>query len=283
MPRRSIDYSTPGNLKKIDPKTGKVVDAPTLPIICANFRHFRIASGLEQKEIAERIGVLKNAISNWETGRARPDINLIPAICRVLNITPYDLLGMPEDKPMLAARSEKLLKDYELLDDKYKNHVDTVVQSLLNIQEEERIPDLHEIELVPFSLAAGTSNNFYDITNTETVYLHDSGYLSRADCLFSVNGNSMEPRFHNGDYVYVERFPKAAPLSYGEIGAFCFGNETYIKQYEEDGLHSINPSYPTMRFDEDGASVLLIGRVLGIVDSALIATPEEIRVFCKYR
>ena len=283
MPRRSIDYSTPDNLKRIDPNTGEVVDTPSLPIICANFRHFRIASGLEQKEVAERIGVYKNAISNWENGRARPDINLIPAICRELHITPYDLLGIPEEKQMMAARSEKLLKNYEKLDDKYKNHVDTVVQSLLAIQEEEQVPDLHEIELVPVRLAAGPSNNFYDISSAETCYLHDSGYLSRADCLFSVNGDSMEPQFHNGDYVYVERFPKASPLSYGEIGAFCVGSETYIKQYAEDGLNSLNPAYSTMRFDEEGSPVFAIGRVLGVVDPESFATPEEIRLFCKYQ
>ena len=43
------------------------------------------------------------------------------------------------------------------------------------------------------------------------------------------------------------------------------GNETYIKEYQEDGLHSLNPSYPTIRFDEN-VSVYLIGRVIGILD-----------------
>ena len=283
MPRRSIDYSTPGNLKKIDIKTGKVIEAPPLPVICANFRHFRIASGMEQKEIAEQIGVFKNAISNWENGRARPDINLIPAICRVLHITPYELLGMPDESSAMDSRSKNLLKDYNKLDIKYKKHVDTVIQSLLMIQEQEQIPDLHEIELIPVRLAAGPSANFDDITNTETIYLHDSEYLTRADCLFSVNGDSMEPGFHNGDYVYVERFPKATPLSFGEIGAFCVGNETYIKQYEDDGLHSLNSAYPTMRFDEESAPVFVIGRVLGVVEPEQIATPEEIELFCKYQ
>ncbi len=282
MPRRSIKYSTPDNLNVVDIRTGKVSQAPSLPVICANFRHFRIASGMEQKEIAERIGVYKNAISSWETGRTRPDINFIPAICRELKITPYELLGMPEDKPMLSKRSEQMLRNYETLDDKYKNHIDSVMQSILTIQEEENVPDLYPIELMRDRLAAGSSVNFFDITESDTLYLHDSKYLARADCLFRVTGNSMKPRFHDGDLVYVERFPKASPLSYGEIGAFAIGNETYIKQFEEDGLHSLNPEYSTIRYDAYSTDIYTIGRVLGIVDPALIATDDEVNLFRKY-
>ena len=79
----------------------------------------------------------------------------------------------------------------------------------------------------------------------------------------------MEPDYHNGDLVLVERIPDAPSLSPGEIGAFIVGNETYIKRYEEDGLHSLNPAYPTMHFDEE-ASVYLIGRVLGILAQAAV-------------
>ena len=63
-------------------------------------------------------------------------------------------------------------------------------------------------------------------------------------------------------------------MSYGEIGAFIVGNETYIKEYQEDGLHSLNPDYKTLRFSDD-ESVYLIGRVLGILDKADYASEEE--------
>ena len=56
-------------------------------------------------------------------------------------------------------------------------------------------------------------------------------------------------------------------------------NETYIKQYREDGLYSLNPDYAPMLFDGESASVYLIGRVLGIAGPELDATPEEIRLY----
>jgi phage repressor protein C with HTH and peptisase S24 domain len=92
----------------------------------------------------------------------------------------------------------------------------------------------------------------------------------------------MEPTFHNGDMVFVEYIPNGAPLQFGEIGAFAVGNECYIKEYQPDGLHSHNERYPVMRFDDD-ASVYLIGRVLGRVDSGLVASDQEINRYLKER
>ena len=84
----------------------------------------------------------------------------------------------------------------------------------------------------------------------------------------------MEPTFRNGDMVFVEYIPNGAPLQFGEIGAFAVGNECFIKEYQPDGLHSHSKHYPVMIFDDD-ASVYLLGRVLSVVDSELIATKKE--------
>ena len=282
MSRRSIDYSAPGYVNVIDIKTGKFVEAPALPVVCASIRHNRIVLGLEQKELAARLGVHKNAISSWETGRTRPDLSLIPAICRELGITPYELFGMKEPEVLYTPREERLVSNYRKLEEKYRKHVDTMMQSLVQAQETDNVPELYEIAFQPTRLAAGPDAAIRDITEAETIYLHDTPLLHRADYLYQVNGDSMEPTFHNGDIVFVEYIPHGAPLQFGEIGAFAVGNECYIKEYQPDGLHSHNKRYPVMRFDDD-ASVYLIGRVLGQVDSGLIASDQEIRRYLKNR
>ena len=109
-------------------------------------------------------------------------------------------------------------------------------------------------------------------------YLYDVPWLDRADCVFKVNGDSMEPEYHSGDYVLIERIPDAPELKHGEIGAFAIGNELYIKEFQEDGLHSLNTKYPVMTFDDD-TKVYLIGRVLSVVDQKDIATDEDVRLY----
>ena len=88
----------------------------------------------------------------------------------------------------------------------------------------------------------------------------------------------MEPEYHNGDMVLVSRIPDAPDLQLGEIGAFIIGNETYIKVYGEEGLDSLNPAYPTMRFDES-AAVYLIGRVMGILNPRQVATEADVEKY----
>ena len=60
-------------------------------------------------------------------------------------------------------------------------------------------------------------------TEAETIYLHNSPLLHHADGVYKVNGDSMEPTFHDGDMVLVEHIPDGNALRYGEIGAsFAF-------------------------------------------------------------
>lgn len=277
MPRREINNSNPEHIKIIDIKTGEYAEAPTIPYVCLAIRQYRNELGIEQKELAARLGVNKNAVSNWERGRSRPDFNLIPALCRELSVTPYDLLGISAPQQLYTMREDKLIAKYRKLSSSVKAHVDVMMDSLLQMQDEETVPELFEIEFRPVRLAAGPDAGLHDITEAEKRYVHESPYLQRANAIYKVNGDSMEPTFHDGELVYVEDIPNGAPLHFGEIGVFTVGSETYIKEYQQDGLHSHNRNYDVMHFDGEAATVYLIGRVLGVVDQSQIASSEEIR------
>ena len=71
---RSVGKSAPNN------------DA-SLPLICERVRHYRSLRKLEQKQLAQALGITANAVSNWEQGRSRPDVALIPDLCKVLDIS----------------------------------------------------------------------------------------------------------------------------------------------------------------------------------------------------
>ena len=43
--------------------------------------------GLSQPDLAGILGTSKNYVSNWEVGRTRPDMNIIPALCRAIGIS----------------------------------------------------------------------------------------------------------------------------------------------------------------------------------------------------
>lgn len=254
----------------IDMKTGAIIQSTNVPVICQKIRYYRKKKGLEQKQLGAMVGVSGNAVTNWEKGRARPDISLIPDLCDILGMSFSEIFGMEAPKLQMTEHEKNLIKSYRELDSNSQEFISTMIDTLLEKQNQKPQRKIVELPLYGKSLAAGIgdpSELEYDI---EPFYLYESVGLARADSVFKVNGDSMEPKFHSDDYVLVERIPDGPRLRYGEIGAFIVGNELYIKEYQEDGLHSLNPNYPVMRFDGD-QRVFLIGRVIRAIQENEVA------------
>lgn len=55
----------------------------------------RRAKGISQEALAEQLNVSRQAVSKWETGTAKPELDNILALCRILEVTPNELLSEP--------------------------------------------------------------------------------------------------------------------------------------------------------------------------------------------
>lgn len=65
----------------------------------AAWRHFK---GLQQKELAEAVGVTAGAVSQWESGTFVPTHTNIAAVCDALGITMERFFGRVPKKPRAA-------------------------------------------------------------------------------------------------------------------------------------------------------------------------------------
>lgn len=66
---------------------------------------------LTQEQLAEEIGVSKNAVSKWERGLNLPDASIMPELCSILNITLNELFAgddIPDNKYKEVADSNLL-------------------------------------------------------------------------------------------------------------------------------------------------------------------------------
>ena len=61
-------------------------------IIAKNITELRVAKGMTQLELAERVGVSVQAISKWETNTGLPDISMAVPLARALGTTTDELL-----------------------------------------------------------------------------------------------------------------------------------------------------------------------------------------------
>ena len=66
-----------------------------------NIRKMRIASGMNQVELAKMLGVSKQCVSNWENDKAYPDLHTLVGISDKFNIT-LDVL-LKEDERMIES------------------------------------------------------------------------------------------------------------------------------------------------------------------------------------
>ena len=61
-----------------------------------NIKHFRIKRNLTQDQLAEQLFVTRQTISNYETGKSRPDIDMLVKISEVLGADIHQVIYGPE-------------------------------------------------------------------------------------------------------------------------------------------------------------------------------------------
>jgi transcriptional regulator with XRE-family HTH domain len=59
---------------------------------CDNLKALRKAERISQERLAEKVGVSRQSVSKWETGKSLPDASVMLDLCKILEITVNDLL-----------------------------------------------------------------------------------------------------------------------------------------------------------------------------------------------
>ena len=57
-----------------------------------NLRRIRRLRGVTQEAIARELGLQKCAVSKWEKGRTVPNAKQLTTLCKLLNVSPQELL-----------------------------------------------------------------------------------------------------------------------------------------------------------------------------------------------
>ena len=109
---------------------------------------------------------------------------------------------------------------------------------------------------LPVSAGPGV---YLDDTAAEPIYIPDNERTEQADYALRISGNSMEPKFHDGDVLLVQ---DCDSVDVGELGIFILDGNGYFKKYGGDTLISLNPEYGDILLKEY-AEAVCCGRVVG--------------------
>lgn len=109
---------------------------------------------------------------------------------------------------------------------------------------------------LPVSAGPGV---YLDDTTADSINVPDNDKTKSADYALRIKGNSMEPKYHDGDILLVENTDS---VEVGELGIFILDGNGYFKKYGGETLISLNPEYGDILLREY-AEAVCCGRVVG--------------------
>ncbi|MCP8990033.1 helix-turn-helix domain-containing protein [Streptococcus parasanguinis] len=231
-------------------------------------KEFRDQRGLTQKELADLIEMGNTTIANYEKGFRTPKKNTLFKIANALNVTIDDLF------PILKQSDNSIIESVEeilsqLDPEPYQRNVLTCAERQLEEQKQakKRLAEVHDIvvEYVAYNyydqpVSAGTGQYLNEV-QIETIQLP---VKVDADFVCPIYGDSMEPDYKSGDYVFVKL---TVELPSGTVGVFDYEGEAYIKQLiiEKDKayLRSFNKKYKDIPINSD-SDFRIIGKVVDV-------------------
>ncbi len=222
-------------------------------------RSYRKEQNLSQPELAaffSRQAVMTKtidhfAISKWERGLLMPDYKTMLAIgyCAGLADPYLTFLGVTHGYKLNEAGQRKLDEYARLLEESPRYACVP------------KKPPAREIRFYDLAVSAGTGQ-FLDGDNYELRPVDDT-VPQEADYAVRIAGDSMEPCYQDGQWVFVQ---EQETINRGEVGIFAHDGDSYCKVLGNENGHpalvSLNPAYAPILVCEEGVRVL--GRVVGM-------------------
>ena len=227
--------------------------------IAENIKKLRKNHGYTQKDLANILQVKPTAISAWESGRNKPLMDKVTIMATLFDVSTSDIVGDTFNKnnsilSLINETSSQLnpprqQKVYDFAESQLKDQKQETKQKKNPITSLEQIKKKKESETIYGkvkwcgAVSAGTGEFLVDETYEE-IELPIEQIPLEADFCLSVNGDSMEPTFHDDEYVFVK---KQLDIFSGKIGVAILNGEAFLKRiWLENGgarLESLNKKY----------------------------------------
>lgn len=229
-------------------------------------------NGTTPTALSKKLGLSKGNTTSWKKG-GNPSVEVLMQISVELHCTTdYLLTGKKTDsKPVinvgerLQPDEQELLKNYKRLPEKERikliSRAEAIADVYADAAQSESYIDL-PYDYDNGAVSAGFGENLSDYEKWDVIQVAETPESRKADFCLKVQGDSMQPAFHDGDIVLIRKQPSVFE---GEIGIFDIDGKGYIKKLGTNRLISLNDNYDDILFN-DCSDIRCFGLVLGIAD-----------------
>ena len=222
-------------------------------ILGKTIKEIRKKRGLTQKQLSELTGLKQNTISNHENGNRSIDEVDILVYSSALGVSPKELFDSYKESSdniteiYNQLNSDRQTKVYDFATEQLNEQNNNVVNISDYIEEES---DWYEVKFYG-SVSAGTGL-YLDDEQVETISFGADMIPTGTDFCLKVNGDSMDPMFHDGDYVFIKR---ETDFRNGSIGVVIVNGDAYLKKIyitpDSIKLVSLNKKYKDITVTQD--------------------------------
>lgn len=217
--------------------------------------------GLSINAVEKQLGFGNGAIKRFAT--SSPSVDKIITLSNFLNVSVgYIITG---EDTSLNDDEQELVSYYKKLPEREKIKLLSRAETLSEVYSEQ-VKETDSIQLIPTyyvsnRVSAGFGEYLEEYEQGKTVYVPDTPESRKADFVLTVSGDSMEPKFHDGDNILVR---SQQTVEIGQIGIFDVDGEGYIKKLGDGQLISLNKRYPNISLKDRYAKCF--GLVLGTTE-----------------
>ena len=224
----------------------------------AKLKALREAKQLTQEQLAGYLQISKSAISMYEQGNREPDFETLEAIADFFNADMNYLPGGKHSLPIADWGAPTLTAYTKTTAVKQEGVCDILRIPLISPFAYDPEPETEVFHISEQPAAAGTGVYLGPESFCE---IHVNIHKLPHGAIFGipVRGDSMEPRYKNGDIIIVS---KDVPVV-GEIGVFTLGGQNFVKKLGDGVLLSLNGKYSPIPMDE---TIRCNGKVVGVLN-----------------
>ena len=229
-----------------------------------NIKRIKKEKNLTNDSLSQLSGISLGTLNKLLSGATvDPKLSTLTALSHALEISLDEMLSSTSSR---FALNDDLIRKYSELDRSGRETVDYIINKEYNRVKKEREakpytlenPAIRQIKLFNTAASAGTGVYLSDSDATE-ISVYSNPITDSADFAIRVSGNSMMPKYHDGDIILAEKTNK---VDEGELGIFSLNGEAFFKKFGGDKLISLNPEYSDIHinaYDE----IICFGRVIG--------------------
>ncbi len=262
----------------------------------ARIKRIKAEKKITNEKLSELTGIPLGTLSKIMAGISdSPKLSNMVLIAEALGCTlDYIVSGTPENKNNYSLSADEIafIEDYRQLDNHGRELIALVAHKELDrvgmfseyterVVQKEIVPAQKTAKILPmppvdtprtasadfarrtvllYDLPVSAGPGVYlDDSLADEISIPDNEKTASTNFALRISGNSMEPKYRDGDILLVE---DTDSVEIGELGIFVLDGNGYFKKYGGDRLISLNSEYGDILL-RDYVEAVCCGRVVG--------------------